>query len=297
MKFPIRHQDSLAVPIKIEKELFLVVQCQDKFVNKKMKKIFSPVDELLIKTLSTLVSLKISSILSKSQEIIELKHATQIADLASKISSCLTHKDIANRVRSVFPPYFDFESGGIVFIDNISQEFFTLIHDPNSEEFYGDQVIRFPWGMGITGYVVEKGSVSIIENPKANLAYNPEVDNVGGAHEAKNIMMGCVRNFNNKIIAVVQLVNKKEGNVSDKDSKRLESLLEMIGACVTSASISVEQFDLTIKAKKIIELIVQGLQDSDLMRTDGETALMFNQIMNLKTQFSEWAKNKRAPKR
>ncbi|CAG9325436.1 unnamed protein product [Blepharisma stoltei] len=297
LKFSIRNQDSLAAPVRVGKDLFLVIQCQDKHTTKNTKKIFSPVDEILVKSLAILVSLQIDRIIAKSQENLEQKHARQTAGLAAKISSSLTHKDIANRVRSVFPSYFDFECAGIVFVDNYLKELFTMCHDPNNDEYYGDQVLRFPYNMGITGEVIERGDISVIENPKMNFSYNPELDNVGGAQEAKNILMGCIKNWNGKIIAVIQLINKKGGFITDKDTKRLESLMEMIAASVTSAIISIEQFDLTIKAKKIIEAILHAVQDSDLVRTDGETAIMFNQIMSLKNQFSEWAKSKKPNKK
>ena len=185
LKFPIRHTDLLIVPILYEREITIVIQCQEKTGNQERNKIYTPIDELLLKLVGNAVSMKIESIFASEQEKIEIKHSSQIAHVASRIVSSLTHREIANRVRSVLPPYFDFDTSGIVFL--------VMIHDPSSDDYFGEGVLRFPFGIGLTGQAISREGVSVFHNPKTLPFYNPEIDNVGWVHETKCVMMGCLK--------------------------------------------------------------------------------------------------------
>ena len=140
---------------------------------------YNPTDELMLKVIANAVTMKMDSIFALEQEKNEIKHSGQIAFIASKIVSSLTHKEIANRVRKFLPSYFDFENAGIVFLDNKTNQFFVMIHDPTSDDYFGDGVLRFPFGIGLTGQAIGRDGVSVFHNPKTLQYYNPEVDNVG----------------------------------------------------------------------------------------------------------------------
>lgn len=103
-----------------------------------------------------------------------------------------THKDISNKLRTVLSGYCDFELAGIIFIDSFAKEFFVMVHDPNGDEFYSDGVLRFPMTMGITSEALKK-DVLVVPNPKLMASYNPEVDNIAGCRDVKNILFGTVK--------------------------------------------------------------------------------------------------------
>jgi FtsZ-binding cell division protein ZapB len=293
LKFPIRHTDLLVIPITYDREITLAIQCQDKLSDDSKVKVFTPVDELLLKVISNSVSIKIQSIFATEQEKMELKHSSQIANVASRIVSSLTHKEIANRVRKVLPGYFDFDNAGIVFIDNKTNNFFVMIHDPSSDDYFGEGVLKFPFGIGLTGQAISREGVSIFHNPKTMSFYNPEIDNVGWLQETKCIMMGCLKDRNGNLVGVIQFTNKKYGEVTPKDIKRLESLLEMLGSCIAATNLSVEHFSLTIKFKEVMEKVMKLVSESDRNSTDGEFNAIFNMISNLKASSLELGKNRK----
>ncbi|OMJ88835.1 hypothetical protein SteCoe_9135 [Stentor coeruleus] len=293
LKFPVRHTDLLIVPIVYEREINLVIQCQDKIGVENKNKVYTPSDELLLKVVANAVTMKIESLYAIEQEKIEITHSGQIAHVSSRIVSALTHREIANRIRSVLPSFFDFENAGIVFLDNKSDSFYVMIHDPSSDDYFGEGVLKFPFGIGLTGQAISREGVSVFHNPKTLPLYNPEIDNVGWVHETKCIMMGCLKDWNGNLIGVLQFTNKKYGEVGQKDVKRLESLLPMLGSCVAATNLSVEHFSLTIKSKEIMEKVGKLVSESNVNSTDGEFMSVVNQVSNLKNSFSEWIKNRK----
>lgn len=293
LKYPVRHTDLLLMPIVYDREISFVIQGLDKKGEGNKTKVYTPCDELLLKIVSNAVVLKLESIFATEQEKIELKHSSQVASVASKIVSSLTHKDIANRVRSVLPGFFDFENAGIVFIDNKSHQFYVMIPDPSSDDYFGDGYLRFPFGIGLTGQTISRDTVSVFHNPKTIPIYNPEIDNVGWTQETKCIVMGCLRDWNGNLIGVVQLTNKKYDDVGPKDVKRLETMLELLGTCVASTNLTVEHFSLTIKFKSVMEKIVKLAGDSEKASSDAEMNSMLNQITNIKNSFNDWVKNRK----
>ncbi|CAG9329207.1 unnamed protein product [Blepharisma stoltei] len=294
LKFSSREHDSLVVPILIEDQLSFAVQCQDK-VAKDKKKSFTAADEVIIKIIGISVASRINTIWAMRDLHIEFQKATQIANIASEIVLAKNHKDIANRLRKVLAGYCNFEVAGIVFLDSTTKEFFVMVHDPNAEEFYSEGVLRFPMTMGITSEALKKGGVMPVPNPRLLACYNPQIDNVAGAREVRNILFGAVKDYRGNSAAVVQLINKKDNEISEKDCKTLESLLGMLGGCVSAANITIEQFSLTIEAKRGIEKVVESLAMSDLglVGTDTEISSMFNQMMMLRHQLSEWSKSRK----
>ena len=194
------------------------------------------------------------------------------------------------------PSYFDFENAGIVFLDNKTNQFFVMIQDPSSDDYFGDGVLRFPFGIGLTGQAISREGVSVFHNPKTLQYYNPEVDNVGWVLETKCIMMGCLKDLNGNLVGVIQFTNKKYGEIGPKDVKRLDDILEMLGACIAAANLSVEHFSLTIKFKEKMEKVLKLVSENDRNNTEGEFNTIVNQLSNLKTGFSEWSKNRKISK-
>lgn len=294
LKYPIRQTESLIMPIFRQRELDFVIQAQEKKGSENKHIIYLPADELILKIVSNAVLLKVESLYALEQEKIELKHSGQLAMVATSIIKCLTHKEIANSVRSVIPEYFGFENAGIVFIDNKSHQFYVMIHDPSSDGYFGEGYLRFPFGIGLTGQAISRDGVSVFHNPKTAAIYNPEIDNVGWIHETKCIMMGCLKDWNGNLIGVIQLTNKKYDNVEIKDIKRLETLLDLLGTCIASTNLSVEQFSLTIKFREIMQTIMSILAESDKIgNLDGELNSVVNQMSNLKNSFTDWFRNKK----
>jgi signal transduction histidine kinase/CRP-like cAMP-binding protein len=113
--------------------------------------------------------------------------------------------------------------------------------DENTNEIWARSIagkeiseIRQPIGKGISGYVAQTGETVNITDAYNDDRFNPEFDKKSG-FKTKNILCMPMRNKENKIIGVFQLINKRHGTF-DFDSED-ESFLK---AFSVNAAIAIE---------------------------------------------------------
>ena len=289
LKYCLREHEHLVMPVHFQKELSLILQFKEKYSSKGKKKAFSPTDESLVENITNGVLFKVNSILSNQQARLEFNKAAKIAKIAGRITLACSHQEIANRVRSDVSEYMDFETAGVAFIDQSKEQFFMMVHDPNSEDYYGNNVIRFPLGMGLSSEVLKKDNILVFSNPKSNSYFNPDVDNVGGSLEVRNILMSPVKNAGGQFVAVVQLTNKKNGAICQTDIARFENLLGMLGGSVASALVSIEQQNITFKTKELIDRISGSFGESEMNKVNIDTSKLTNMMVLLKQNLQTWS--------
>ncbi len=107
------------------------------------------------------------------------------------------------------------------------------------------QEIRFPVNKGLAGHVALSGETINIKNAYESEYFNKEID-VKTGYTTKNILCMPIRNLSHQIVGVFQVLNKFEGDFTQKD----EDLLIAIGS---SAGIALENANLFEKQKKLIE--------------------------------------------
>lgn len=83
--------------------------------------------------------------------------------------------------------------------------------------------IRFPVGVGISGKVAQTGTVSNIPDAYADPSFNREVDKKTG-YRTRNLLTMPLRNFEGKIIGVVQMLNKNGGAFTEYDESVLNAM-------------------------------------------------------------------------
>ncbi len=107
------------------------------------------------------------------------------------------------------------------------------------------QEIRFSANKGLAGHVAMSGETVNIKNAYESEYFNKEIDLQTG-YKTKNILCMPIRNLSHQIVGVFQVLNKFEGDFTQKD----EDLLIAIGS---SAGIALENANLFNKQKKLIE--------------------------------------------
>jgi len=107
------------------------------------------------------------------------------------------------------------------------------------------QEIRFPATKGLAGHVAMTGETINIKNAYESEYFNKEIDLQTG-YKTKNILCMPIRNLSHQIVGVFQVLNKLEGDFTQKD----EDLLIAIGS---SAGIAIENANLFNKQQKLIE--------------------------------------------
>ena len=107
------------------------------------------------------------------------------------------------------------------------------------------QEIRFDCGLGLAGHVATTGETVNIKDAYRDKRFNKEIDLQTG-YKTKTILCMPIRNLSHQIVGVFQVLNKKDGEFTQKD----EDLLIAIGS---SAGIALENANLFAKQKKLIE--------------------------------------------
>lgn len=107
------------------------------------------------------------------------------------------------------------------------------------------QEIRFAANLGLAGHVAQTGETVNIKDAYTDDRFNKEIDLQTG-YTTKNILCMPIRNLSHQIVGVFQVLNKKDGDFTQKD----EDLLIAIGS---SAGIALENANLFNKQKILIE--------------------------------------------
>lgn len=107
------------------------------------------------------------------------------------------------------------------------------------------QEIRFASDKGLAGHVAMTGETVNIKNAYESEYFNKEIDLKTG-YKTRNILCMPIRNLSHQIVGVFQVLNKFNGDFTQKD----EDLLIAIGS---SAGIALENANLFSKQKKLIE--------------------------------------------
>lgn len=105
--------------------------------------------------------------------------------------------------------------------------------------------IRFSVSKGLAGHVALTGETINIKNAYESEYFNKDIDLETG-YKTRNILCMPIRNLSHQIVGVFQVLNKFDGDFTQKD----EDLLIAIGS---SAGIALENANLFNKQKKLIE--------------------------------------------
>lgn len=157
---------------------------------------------------------RLSSLMKITDEATEVSLDTVLARLMSIISEGL------NADRSTLFLY-----------DRVTCQLFSRVAQ-------GDLVdeIRLQPGQGIAGAVYSTGESTIISDAYSDPRFNSEVDRNTG-YETRNILCAPVRNWDNKIIGVTEVLNKASGCFNDEDLALLEAFTSHAAAALESSQL------------------------------------------------------------
>jgi len=147
---------------------------------------------------------------------LSLNKLSVLIEATKALSSTLDLAELLGRILDVAKGQAEAERGTLFLVDDQTSEIWSLIaHGLEKQE------IRLPLGVGIAGHVAVTGEIVNIPDAYADPRFNPEVDKRTGYH-TRNILCLPIRNKNSKIIAALQLLNKKDGPFSNENTEFLK---------------------------------------------------------------------------
>jgi adenylate cyclase len=136
------------------------------------------------------------------------KTAPSVIDLRREIEDL---GELLGRILEVAKTQADAERGTLFLVDEKTEEIWSLIaHGLEKRE------IRLPLGRGIAGYVAKSGETPNIPNAYADPRFNRDADAQTG-YRTRGIPSLPIRNKSGKIIAALQLLNKRRGGFTPAD--------------------------------------------------------------------------------
>jgi signal transduction histidine kinase/CRP-like cAMP-binding protein len=110
------------------------------------------------------------------------------------------------------------DRGTLYLIDRKADELWSKVAQGD-----GMVEIRLPIGKGLAGFVARAGEVVNITDAYSDPRFNPEIDRKSG-YSTRTVLCMPMRNKNDKIIGVFQLLNKRIGHFGPEDEAFIEAL-------------------------------------------------------------------------
>ena len=116
-----------------------------------------------------------------------------------------------------------------------------FLYEPQREELFsriaaGEDEIRFPADRGIAGAAVKTGRTINVPDAYADGRFNPDIDRVTG-FRTRNILAVPLRDYEGKLVGVLQVLNKRAGAFQDYDITLAETLAAQAGVAIQRATL------------------------------------------------------------
>ncbi|MEK7689142.1 MAG: HD domain-containing phosphohydrolase [Deltaproteobacteria bacterium] len=220
-------QDILGVPLKTEKGVMGVIEV----LNKKEGEPFEKRDL----TILTALALRISTILEKARLFTTLdrsvKQFATLADVDALLNSTLDQKVIRKRAMEAITLLMNAEVGSLLLVDDEKKELYFEVALGEK----GDKVkeIRLKMGEGIAGWVAESGEPLLINDVKKDPRFYKSADKKTD-FVTRNMICVPVK-VKDKIIGVLQAINKKEGIFAEGDMKFFKLFSNQVAIALDNA--------------------------------------------------------------
>lgn len=117
-------------------------------------------------------------------------------------------------------------------------------------------VMKFPIDSGISGKVFKEDKTIYLNGEKLEKGF-ADIDNTESCNLIRSFIFVPLHNSEGKTNGILQLYNKKEGNVSKADSKGLELLQNTLGRLLDSIIELNDALDFMLMAKMTISNIIK----------------------------------------
>ena len=220
-------QDILGVPLKIKKGVIGVIEV----LNKKEGKPFDKRDMAILLALA----LRISTTFERAMLFIELdrsvKQFTTLAEVGTLLNSTLDQAIIRMRAMEAITRLMNAEVGSLLLVDDESKELYFEVALGEK----GDKVkeIRLKMGEGIAGWVAEHGEPLLIQDVRKDPRFYRSADKKTD-FVTRDMVCVPVR-VKEKIIGVLQAINRKEGVFGNEDIRLFQLFSDQVAIALDNA--------------------------------------------------------------
>jgi len=159
-----------------------------------------------------------TNLASQNQQSMKQDELQKIIKAAQMVNSNIRVNDVLKDIVDVASDLTQADRGTLYLIDKEKNELWSLI--AMGEE---KREIRLKIGSGLAGYVAKSGETLNIEDVSKDSRFNSDFDRLSG-YKTKSMICFPIKNNNNEIIGVLQLINSINGKFSTRDEEFLTAL-------------------------------------------------------------------------
>jgi sigma-B regulation protein RsbU (phosphoserine phosphatase) len=183
---------------------------------------FSPGDETVYRLRRVIDSL------STREEIERLK---TIVEASKLINSSIEAEALFTSILDVATKELDVERGTLYFVDEKRNEIWSkVVGGPEVKE------IRLPLGRGLAGTVAATGEPVILHDAYADARFDQTQDRRSG-YRTRSMLCVPIRNRTQKIVGVLQLLNKRQGSFGARDLEFLDAISDHMAIGMENATL------------------------------------------------------------
>jgi sigma-B regulation protein RsbU (phosphoserine phosphatase) len=203
------------------------------------------------------MALRDAELVSSNQRT--LSNLSFLIEATKALNSTLDLSELLGRILDVAKNQVEAERGTLFLLDENTNEIWSLIaHGLEKQE------IRLPLGKGIAGHVAQTGEIVLIPDAYADPRFNPDVDKRTG-YRTRSILCLPIRNKAGKIIATLQLLNKKQGVFTQENADAILTLSGHMALALENAQLHQELLEKERMEKELA--LARGIQRSLLPDT------------------------------
>lgn len=204
-------QEILAMPVMGRDDRELAMSIQLERVRKEGWRPFSFIDELLLRIICHLMSLRFERDFLSSKLNDQALKTSSVIQTMTQILACTSQGSLIQLMRKHLPKFHGFEDLGLLFYDAPRSRFYTII-DPTLCD-RDDQIIYYAADLGVCGEMVASPRVRV-QDSKTAPAFRSEIDGIPTVARVRNFMFCPLFLHDRKppqLLAIMQFANKEGG--------------------------------------------------------------------------------------
>jgi len=168
-----------------------------------------------------------------SDIIKSLEQLNTLVELSALVNSTLDTGEIRNRAIEAAVRLLGVEAGSLILVDQESGDLFFEVALGDKGEYLKE--VRLKKGEGIAGWVAEKGEALIVHDVQLDRRFFKDADQYS-TFITKNILCVPVKS-KNKILGVLEALNKKQGAFDEDDKQALMALANQVAIAIENANL------------------------------------------------------------
>ena len=219
----------ICAPLKFEEEVLGVIE----LINKKGDEVFDEEDLDMLLTFTPYIGV----ILKNAQLFIEdrkkIERLEHLMEVTKFVNSTLNLETLLDRMLEIFTDVLNAEAGSILLLDEEKDELFFAAATGEKKDSIKN--IRVPIGEGVVGWVAREDKPVLIADAQNDPRFFKQADQKT-KFKTKTIVAVPLKT-KEKLIGVVEILNKKDGLFNEEDLNLLEALSNQAAVAIENAKL------------------------------------------------------------